>query len=258
MIGKVFQLTLREMRELFTSPRALAVMTIVGLLLGLIGPFNTFEYFRPATRVGYWLFIVFSCYFVGAFGGGFVVDLLHHSKRKVPLVVVIVLGGIGAGVPVAFMVTLTNALLLGDWEIDGFSGLMTIVYCVLVSMCIVALHVLFLREDSPNHQKRPQLLDRLAVQNRGKLLYLSMQDHYVNVVTSKGKEMLLLRMSDAIKETAGVEGLKVHRSHWVALDAIKKVERANGIYQIEMADGTILPISRGQTQAARDAGIIPN
>jgi hypothetical protein len=258
VFGKVFQLTLREMQELFTSPRALAVMCIVGLMLGLIGPFNTFEYFRVAPRIAYWLFIVFSCYAVGAFGGGFMVDLLHHMNEKTPLPIIIIAGGFGAGIPVAITVILTNMILIGDWEVDGFGGFMTVVYCVLVSMCIVALHVLFLRDDRPNAPEKPAILDRLQVQNRGALQYLSMQDHYVNVVTSKGKEMLLLRLSDAIKETNGVTGIKIHRSHWVALDAVKSVSRQNGVYQVEMPDGEKLPISRGQIQAAREAGLIPN
>ena len=85
-----------------------------------------------------------------------------------------------------------------------------------------------------------------------------MQDHYINVVTSRGQELLLLRMGDAEKETTGIEGLRIHRSHWIAIEGIKSVDRQNGNYVVEMLDGAKLPISRGQVQAARDAGIIPN
>ena len=258
MFSSAFQLTLREMRDVFSSPRTLAAMLVIGVLLGLIGPFSTFQYFLLAPRIAYWVFIVLTCYGVGAFGGGFVVNIMHQLKRQPNVVMMIIGGGIGAGLPVAVTVTIANATILGDWEISGFEGVMTLVYCVLVSMCITALHVLFLREDRPSAPKQVPILARLQIQNRGKLLYMSMQDHYINVVTSRGQELLLLRMGDAEKETTGIDGLRIHRSHWIAIEGIKSVDRQNGNYVVEMLDGAKLPISRGQVQAARDAGIIPN
>ena len=258
MFSRALQLTLREMRALFTSPRTVAAMLILGIMLGLIGPFSTFQYFRTVPRLAYWVFIVFTCYGVGSFGGGLFVNMLFQYQKKPHPIVLIIGGGIGAGIPVAIVVSLANASILGDWEITGFEGTMTLVYCVLVSMCVTALHVLFLREDRPNAPKQVQIIARLQIQNRGTLLYMSMQDHYINVVTSRGQELLLLRMGDAEKETAGIEGLRIHRSHWIAIEGIKSVDRQNGNYVVEMLDGAKLPISRGQVQAARDAGIIPS
>nr|WP_255768805.1 LytTR family DNA-binding domain-containing protein [Maritalea mediterranea] len=98
---------------------------------------------------------------------------------------------------------------------------------------------------------------RLNVKNRGQLYYLSMQDHYVNIVTSNGAELILLRLADAIKETDGVRGVKIHRSHWVALDAVAETRRKGSGMVAVMKDGAELPISRGQTEAARAAGLLP-
>ena len=46
----------------------------------------------------------------------------------------------------------------------------------------------------------------------GRLLHLRMQDHYVEVHTAAGSELLLLRFRDALREVEGVNGLQVHRS----------------------------------------------
>jgi len=256
VIGNALQLTLREMRSLFTAPKTLAAMLILGVMLGLVGPFSTFEFFEPVPRVAYWIGMVFFGYGAGAFGGGLAVNRINQIWKSPNVWFLILCAGLGSGILVSITVILVNAAVLGDWEINGFSGALTVVYCVLISICVAALHVLFLREDRPGASKQIEILARLQIQNRGQLLYMSMQDHYVNVVTSRGQELLLMRLSDAMKEAAGVDGLKIHRSHWIAREGIKRVDRQSGNYVVEMLDGTKLPISRGQIQAAKDAGII--
>ncbi|MGJ8528504.1 LytTR family DNA-binding domain-containing protein [Maritalea sp.] len=256
MIGNALQLALRETRTMFTTAKPLTAMLILGIMLGLVGPFATFDIFRPLPRIAYWLGMVFLGYAAGSFGGGFVVNLILQKYKNPNVWLMIICSGIGSGILVSLVVYVVNSAILGDWELKGFSGILTAVYCILISICVAALHVLFVREHNPETPQQIELLARLQVQNRGPLLYLSMQDHYVNVVTARGSELILMRMSDALKETTGINGLKIHRSHWIALDGIKRVVKKGGNYAVEMQDDTQLPISRGQIQAARDAGII--
>ena len=44
----------------------------------------------------------------------------------------------------------------------------------------------------------PRLLTRLPYEKRGTLLSLSALDHYTEVVTTTGKELVLIRLADAI------------------------------------------------------------
>ncbi len=104
--------------------------------------------------------------------------------------------------------------------------------------------------------KPPPILERLPLPQRGKLLALSVADHYVDVKTDRGTSLLLMRLSDAIKETAGAPGVQIHRSHWVALDAVKAVSRASGKIVVELETGDKLPVSRGYLAAAREAGLV--
>ncbi len=61
-------------------------------------------------------------------------------------------------------------------------------------------------------------------------LELSGSDHDVQIVTTKGREMVLMRLvlmrlGDAIREVGATQGLQVHRSHCVALAHITAVKR---------------------------------
>ena len=76
------------------------------------------------------------------------------------------------------------------------------------------------------------------------ILYLRMQDHYVEVHTERGKDMILLRFRDAIRELAGSDGRQVHRSHWVARRAVEGTVRKEGRLHLKLSNGTLVPVSR--------------
>lgn len=92
----------------------------------------------------------------------------------------------------------------------------------------------------------PRLMRRLDPAIRAPLVSLSVRDHYVDVVTDAGRSTLLLRLSDAITECEGVEGLQIHRSHWVARRAARQLLRQGSRVVLETSDGSRLPVSRAQ------------
>ncbi|MEM6638300.1 MAG: LytTR family DNA-binding domain-containing protein [Pseudomonadota bacterium] len=80
------------------------------------------------------------------------------------------------------------------------------------------------------------------------LVSVSSDLHYLNVVTMRGRAMILGAMQDV--ETAfGKRGLRVHRSHWVHNDAVVRVWRTSPSWQIELADGSRVPVSRRKRAA---------
>lgn len=94
------------------------------------------------------------------------------------------------------------------------------------------------------HSAAPRLMARLDPALRAPLIRLSVRDHYVDVVTGAGQASLLMRFADALAELDGVCGLRVHRSHWVALDAVSRAERRAGKVQVRLCDGSAVPVSR--------------
>jgi len=69
--------------------------------------------------------------------------------------------------------------------------------------------------------------------------------------------MILMRLSDAIRETAPVRGLQVHRSHWVALDQVTDSRRAGAGAQVTTSAGDDIPVSRTYVKALRESGLLP-
>lgn len=90
----------------------------------------------------------------------------------------------------------------------------------------------------------PLFWRHLDGQPGSKLLSISTNDHYLDVVTDIGRERILKRMSDAIVELNGYPGLQIHRSHWVALDAIDGIERDGRKHLVRLVNGDVLPVSR--------------
>ena len=102
----------------------------------------------------------------------------------------------------------------------------------------------------------PPILERVPLLQRGRLLALVVEDHYVDIVTDKGKTLVLMRLADAIREAGAVTGLQIHRSHWVARDAVVKVHRSEGKLSLELSNGLKLPVSRGYLPAVKAAGLV--
>jgi len=103
----------------------------------------------------------------------------------------------------------------------------------------------------------PRILQRLDLHKRGRLISLSVQDHYTEIATSKGTALALLRLSDAIAEAEPTVGLQVHRSHWVATREVTTARRDGAKAVLTMSDGRDIPVSRTYVQAVKDAGLLP-
>ncbi len=80
------------------------------------------------------------------------------------------------------------------------------------------------------------------------------QDHYLRLHTSGGRDLILMRLSDAVVELEGLEGARTHRSWWVARGAVSGVERGDGRATLTLPDGTEVPVSRAFARTLREAG----
>ncbi len=101
----------------------------------------------------------------------------------------------------------------------------------------------------------PKFLERIPFKLRGGELYAaSAEDHYLRLHTSKGSDLILLRLADAIGELEGIEGAQTHRSWWVAKAAITDARRADGRAVLTLKNGVEAPVSRSYARALRQAG----
>jgi hypothetical protein len=103
----------------------------------------------------------------------------------------------------------------------------------------------------------PKFLERLPLRLRGAEVWaVEAEDHYLRLHTSKGQDLILLRLADAVAELEGVEGAQVHRSWWVARDAIVDARRGDGRAVLTLKDGAQVPVSRTYAGLLRERGWI--
>lgn len=88
----------------------------------------------------------------------------------------------------------------------------------------------------------------------GRLLCLEMEDHYLRIHTDKGSDIILMRMSDAEEELSDVAGLRVHRSWWVAREAVTGIRRDGTRLLLQLENGLEIPVGKTYRGALRDAG----
>lgn len=249
VFNTALQSTLREMRALSSDARIWIALAMLALVIGLIGPFGTFEMAIPA-RLGYWSGVVLVTAITGTFFATLIEGLIGQRLQRLPRAA---LAGALAGIPVALVVVAMNLVVYGPVQPVHAAALVP--YCVAICAVVTFAGVLFAGQGQTVADAQPALLDRLPLPQRGRLLHLAVADHYVEVTTERGRTLLLMRLSDAIRETAPVAGIQVHRSHWVALAAVRNTRRQAGKATLELENGTIVPISRSYLADAKAAGI---
>lgn len=254
-------LALRETHQLARDPRSWAVLAIVAVVVGLVGPFGTFDVMPVVPRIGYWGAIVALTAAIGTLCASWLERLL---RPRLPVSAAALIAGLVAGVPIALVVAGFNLLLFGPSF--GFSAVLELVaYTAPISAAVTLLHAVLQQpadeatdaaEAADERPHLPVLLERLPHERRGTLLHLAVADHYVEVTTEKGTALVLIRLGDAIRETAPTPGLQVHRSHWVALGAVKRGFRQEGKPVLELTNGTMVPVSRSYLAEVKAAGLI--
>ena len=243
-------------------------------LLAFLGPFGTWAFLTVSDRLLFWTTAVGANWLVGYIAVS--VASRKFRARKWPTWVALVLAALAAAVPGTSAVWLAVAVFL-DYRPVGVSdiiGLYTQVFVLHLIICPLALRFIdrtLLRKVAGDESPPPNesadavspaasdvaLLTRLPARLRAELLHLRMQDHYVEVHTAAGSEMLLLRFRDALHEVEGVDGLQVHRSHWVARNAVAKVERwRGGRVVLRLVNGSKVPVSRSFSPVLRSKGWI--
>ncbi|MGC9420799.1 MAG: LytTR family DNA-binding domain-containing protein [Rhodovulum sp.] len=226
----------------------------LSVLLALSGPFGT--YTAPfLDRMAAWPLLVGAGFAAGA-------ALRVVLRRHLPGLgywprAMLKAGVLSAGfAPLALRIT----SVIGPGEIPraGLAGLAEAALVIfLLSLGLSALRVILAPRAVPTAGPDPALIARLPADRRGPLIRLSSSDHYVRVVTERGITDVLIRFADAIAELNGVEGLRVHRSHWVAARAVTGARRENGRLFLCLRDGSEVPVSRRYRPEVEARGLGP-
>lgn len=256
------QSALRELQVFLRSPRFWATFGAVVLIFWVTGPYGTAERLATAPRLGFWL-----VQHVAAWSIAVVTIVLVNMLllRRVPsLLGRMAIGTLIAGTPVGLATEAISLATFGGTPTIATiaqsiaSGLLlSALFCGLTFMTMSSKQAEALSpapmpiSDATEERAEVLLLRRLKPENRGPILHMTVADHYTEVTTSRGRELVLLRFSDALEELGATAGLQVHRSHFVADVHVDRLLRSEGRLAILMKDGREIPVSRSRTEAVR-------
>lgn len=256
------QLTLRVMQAIYSNPRFWVGMAAVILILTIMGPFNTLVDMTFAPRLVYWGGISLVTFPVAMAVSMFVGIWLE--QRRTPSAIARLIGGAIGGIPIGGLVfvanayfagtidsTLANLIRMTDYTIPISAAISVIYYLVESSMKGNADAQFAKTHSQPPAATATPFLKRLPVELGKDIISLQAQDHYVRVNTTKGSEMVLIRLSDAESELEGIEGTRVHRSWWLARAHIGELKRENDKLIAVLSNGQQVPVSRTYAKQVR-------
>jgi len=83
----------------------------------------------------------------------------------------------------------------------------------------------------------------IPAEKRGDVLLMSAADHYVEFFTEQGSHLRRMTMKAAVEKANAAEGMRVHRSHWVAYHAMLALEKDGERYILTLRSAQRVPVS---------------
>ncbi len=97
---------------------------------------------------------------------------------------------------------------------------------------------------SESGTKQPAFIARLPVYIEvSEILAIKAEQHYIRVLTHEREYMVLYRFSDAVSQLDGDQGLQVHRSWWIARNAIQSMQQSAKKFIVVLSNGAEVPVS---------------
>ena len=245
---------------------AVVAATIVGIFLGIVGPFGSYLNGSVLTRIAYWVLSMWLG--VAFYGSAFVLARLLAARSGIPLWIATAFLVMAASLPQALA---TSALALYFWpnlaqlplsQLDWFMQ-------VLVLAGPVTLGYAFwtgLLSPARTPHRRPDhtaggepdnasgLFALLPLRLGTDIICMAMEDHYVRVHTALGSDLLLMPMARAVEDVAAIEGCRVHRSWWVARSAVLRIDGPARAMRLRLVNGMDVPVARRTVTMLRGLG----
>ena len=241
----------------------LAFIVTLGLVIGYLGPFGS--YAVPfVQRTLYWMVSLFLGYFIYYHAIKF--TEWYFAEKAVHKIIKFIVPSLVAALLLTFCLQTLTAIFF-TLPLNGlahFMGLFLQVF--LVGLIVTLISSQFHKNIQSENQKSLKtaskikpgrtFLNRLPHQLGDELYCFVMEDHYLKIYTSKGEHMLLMRMKDALVELADYDGLQVHRSWWVARDAVERVKKQSRSTFLVLNNGLEVPVSRTYLAKIKEAGLM--
>lgn len=274
MNRSIWQLTKRRWAIVATEPGVYVAFAITVIGFAALGPFGTFSEMPVTERIGFW----FLAHAVSWVMATLIIVPTRFTLEHfgVPILPAFILGSLTANAAIApvfmwFLAEHTDADMTIPVSIGLFiviAGVITLITYSVLRLCGVELipanmtdkrqllhdadNAVATENNDGSQQPECAMMPKLPAEKRGKLLAMIAHDHYVEVVTDRGRHLVLMRLSDATELCGPCDGMRVHRSAWVARAGISEVIVKGRRMWISLPDGSMVTVSRQHQDEVRE------
>jgi DNA-binding LytR/AlgR family response regulator len=250
-----------DLKAAFKSPSPYLAWAGLTVFLALSGPFGTASRLPILPRVGYFAVPVAIGIVWGVGLRVIVQSRFSHLSYWTASLVVVCLSALVLAWPMReYAYFMAGAEVRKPHDLPIMAALIVSSGIAIAALRRVLSHdgqaAVTAANDAVADTQSPRLFERLPPDLRGDLVRISGRDHYIDVITSAGQGTLLMRLSDALSELRGIDGLRVHRSHWVAARAVVGSEKTGDRRYLILSDGSKVPISRNYLADVETRGLI--
>jgi DNA-binding LytR/AlgR family response regulator len=230
----------------------LAAVAGIGLFLGALGPFGSYLTAPFPARAAWWT----GALLLGTLLFGTTARAVIGRRMALPATLAALTAAAAvAALPFAAAVAWAARAIWPHLRALGFLDWYSQVLIVAAPMLLAAAF-LARRRPLPASAGEAQAAASAALLgvNPSDVLCLQMEDHYVRVHTASGSHLVLATMQQAIAALGGAAGLQVHRSWWVAAQAVAGVGSEGRNLRLKLRGGLVAPVARSSVAAVRAAG----
>lgn len=252
---------LAALRTEIASPITWTAWAMTSLIIGISGPFDSFSTVEFWTRLWGWAVLIG----LGVVGG---VTLRSFVRTFLGVTDFLRCTFLTATMVAAFLsvplLELARVMFAGYIK-QAPAIAQVMIFAFVISFMVASLrHSIHIGMAAMRHPlpapaaepEFPRIVQRLEGQLQGRLIAMTVRDHYVDVYTTAGRGAVLMRFADAVPEAEGEAGAQIHRSHWVAWWAVKSMEREGNRVFLRMCAELRLPVSKPHFAKLEENGLL--
>jgi hypothetical protein len=237
----------------------LAIGNACAIFLGMVGPFGSYLNGPAWQRVGFQV----ACFWPGILlYGSLIRVVLRLRLRPATTWISIILGTAILNAPFQIWVAwiglsiwpFLKSLRPLDWYLQG----LIITLPVVLGFTLWMQARLHSRRQAKEAGEAPPTAFGLLGAPPSAVLCLQMEDHYVRVHTAGNSRLMLATLNQAMTALENADGLRVHRSWWVARKAVVRAVTEGRNLRLQLVNGLTAPVARSAVATVREAGWLTN
>ena len=191
MNGHHWQLALREWVEHINQRTVFIILFGVALVLGVSGPFGTSETIQLLPRLLYWAGSCIATYGIGSYAAFFFAQQVYPHQTGARHATAILFGTLAITI-FLFIFNGLFSMRLPETTLDMLTLFAQTGLIVATVNGVLAFYNNNKKSLQPTETVR--ILQRLPIEKRGELISMTVMDHYVEVTTTRGKHLILMRL----------------------------------------------------------------